>query len=210
MQFSSIRFNGGRPLLKEITAERLNAIVTEIRRLRPLPGRGITTRATGDGIAIDLAATTGGGTTSVSTHPFQISSVQDPENENSYIIRVLPGTLNGLLPTNTFADGALTEFSVGEDEVAYVKLVGATDGTSQFVSCEIVVDNEPAAPQIPTAFSLPTDPEFLLGVVYNAAAYNTISDSLTVIGQIQFTTDREEAPQPGELPYVSWYVWAAP
>lgn len=76
--FNSLRFQSGRPLLREISADRLNTILQEIRRVRPLPGRGITIRQTGDGCSIDLAAKVGGGggTAAQSSFPFQVVSTK--------------------------------------------------------------------------------------------------------------------------------------
>ena len=207
--FAAIRFQPSRPLLRELSADRLNSILTEIKRNKPKGERGITVRQDGNQTWIGLAASLPrGGLTPAETHPFQIFSRQDPENENQYLVTVLPGTINGLLPTNAFTGSALTEFSISANELNYVKLVGATNGTTQFVSCEIEVDQSPAEPQLPTAFTLPAAPEFLLGLVRNATAYNTIKQSLTVTGSVQVTEQREELPQPGELPYINYYVWA--
>lgn len=207
--FASIRFQPSRPLLRELSADRLNTILTEIKRNKPKGERGITVRQDGTGTYIGLAASLlRSEKKSVDPHPFQITSRQDPENENQYLVTVLPGTINGLLPTNAFTGSALTEFPISANELNYVKLVGATNGTTQFVSCEIEVDQSPAEAQLPTAFTLPAAPEFLLGVVRNGTAYNTIKQSLTVTGSVQVTEQREELPQPGELPYINYYVWA--
>ena len=54
--FSSISFQSNRPLLKEVTADRLNAILQEIRRVRPKGEKGISVRQTGDGTYVGLAA----------------------------------------------------------------------------------------------------------------------------------------------------------
>jgi hypothetical protein len=207
--FAQIRFLPNRPLLRELSADRLNTILQEIKRNKPKGERGITVRQDGTGTYIGLAASLPTRIADTQeTHPFKISSRQNPDNENQYLVTVQPGTVNGLLPTNLFDDGALTEFAVSANQLAYVKLIGQTNGTTQFVSCEIEVDQSPAEPQLPTAFTLPAAPEFLLGLVRNATAYNTIQQSLTVTGSVQVTEQREELPQPGELPYINYYVWA--
>jgi hypothetical protein len=74
--FAAIRFQPSRPLLREISADRLNSILAEIKRNKPLPGRGITVRQTGQGTAIDLAVAVGrgGGGGSIGTHPFQVTT----------------------------------------------------------------------------------------------------------------------------------------
>jgi hypothetical protein len=97
--FAAIRFQPSRPLLRELSADRLNSILAEIRRNKPLPGRGITVRQTGQGTAIDLAASVvprGGGTSTPTTRPFQLSLVNVSETETpEWKVRVLPSTLAG-------------------------------------------------------------------------------------------------------------------
>jgi hypothetical protein len=96
-QFESIRFQPQRPLLRELSAERLNAILAEIRRNRPRAGGGISVRQSGDGTYITLAAKRGkGGGASPTQHPFQLLSVTE---NNTNKIRVRYGTINGVAPT---------------------------------------------------------------------------------------------------------------
>jgi len=207
--FAAIKFQPNRPLLRELSADRLNTILTEIRRNKPKGERGITVRQDGTGTYIGLAASlsSSGGGGQQAPHPFQISSRKNPANENQYLVTVAPGTLNNLLPTNLFNGGSLRQFTIPADQLHYVILEANTNGTDQFLSCEIAVESSPPAAQDPTKFSLPTAPQFLLGVVYNASAYNTINDSLTLAGKQQFTTDKQPPAPAGQLPYEIWYVW---
>jgi hypothetical protein len=102
--FGSIRFLANRPLLNEISADRLNSILQEIKRNKPLPGRGITLRQEGNGVRVDLAASiSGSSSTPATTQPWDLVAQVDPdaapENPNPpYLVRVRPGTLNGILP----------------------------------------------------------------------------------------------------------------
>jgi hypothetical protein len=96
--FAAIRFQPSRPLLRELSADRLNSILAEIKRNKPLPGRGITVRQTGQGTAIDLAASIsrGGATSTTTARPFQLSVVDVSETETpEWKVRVLPSTLAG-------------------------------------------------------------------------------------------------------------------
>lgn len=96
--FASIRFQPSRPLLRELSADRLNSILAEIRRNKPLPGRGITVRQTGQGTAIDLAASTGRGSviTPATIRPFHLAVVNASENLTpDWKVRVYPSTLAG-------------------------------------------------------------------------------------------------------------------
>jgi hypothetical protein len=97
--FNSIRFEPNRPLLRELSAERLNAILQEIKRSRPLPGRGISVRQEGYGVRIDAQAQTSqSAISSAPPHPFKLSTVVDPETEETQI-RVRYGTIDGVAPT---------------------------------------------------------------------------------------------------------------
>jgi hypothetical protein len=68
--FAQIRFQPNRPLLRELSADRLNTILQEIKRNKPKGERGITVRQDGTGTYIGLAASLprGGGGTALSPH----------------------------------------------------------------------------------------------------------------------------------------------
>jgi hypothetical protein len=71
-QFESIKFQPQRPLLRELSADRLNTILQEIRRNKPKGERGITVRHSGDGTYIGLAANTASGSFRSKAHPFKV------------------------------------------------------------------------------------------------------------------------------------------
>jgi hypothetical protein len=96
--FAQIRFLPNRPLLRELSADRLNTILQEIKRNKPKGERGITVRQDGTGTYIGLAASLprGGGTSTPTTRPFQLSLVNVSETEEpEWKVRVLPSTLAG-------------------------------------------------------------------------------------------------------------------
>ena len=140
--FAAIRFQPSRPLLRELSADRLNSILAEIRRNKPLPGRGITVRQTGQGTAIDFAASIPRSTT---THPFQLlaASGQDP---NAAYVRVVYGTVNGERP-----DG----MSVGDDPPYILELtnpsgvifLGATLDDETFEINSLWIDQDSEIPE---------------------------------------------------------------
>jgi hypothetical protein len=128
--FDSIRFTPGRPLIKELGSERLNAIVTEIKRNKPKGERGITVRQDGTGTYIGLAASLpqGGSSTPATIQPWDLQARVDPDADPEnptppYLVRVRPGTLNGILPTNW----DIEEECAGTG-LFYAKAVVATDG----------------------------------------------------------------------------------
>jgi hypothetical protein len=204
--FAQIRFLPNRPLLRELSADRLNTILQEIKRNKPKGERGITVRQDGTGTYIGLAASLprGGGTSTPTTHPFQIFSRQDPESdpENpTYLVTVRPGTLNGVLASN-WTD----EEECGEDELGYVVLT-VTTTSNGIVSTELSFDSSPpTAEQSPVKWGLPTSFKVLIGLVRGPQVWQVVYDNLSYAGVKRITTDRA-TPAIGQLPYDNWYIW---
>lgn len=203
-------FQSGRPLLSEITADKLNRILSEIKRNRPVVAAPLSARVTGDGTHISLGKLPSGGTSTPQTlHPFQITSFQDPESdpENpSYLVTVRPGALNTLLPTNLFDGDELTKFPLSANALKHVVLTGTSDG-QQFNSCQLSLETEAPPAQEPVPFGLPQTVKFLVGVVYNSSVFQIISDNMNLAGTQQYVADKETPLQPGELPYTIYFVW---
>lgn len=199
--FAAIRFQPSRPLLRELSADRLNSILAEIRRNKPLPGRGITVRQTGQGTAIDLAASTGrGGTSAPSSHPFQITSSQDPNNENQYLVTVRVGTLNGIIAGN-WQDS----FTVPKNAVRYVVLSATTNG---LVVTASQLSADASSPPGPTAekWALSSSFKVVLGVVRGADVKQIVFNNLAATGVKRLTTEKDNI-QLQQLPYDNWYAW---
>jgi hypothetical protein len=200
--FAAIRFQPQRPLLRELSADRLNTILTEIRRNKPKGERGITVRQSGDGTYIGLAAALPAGKSpSPTTHPFQISSRQNPENVNQYFVTVRPGTLNNVLSSNW-----TEEFTAGKEELRYVVLT-ATATSNAVVSTALSLDaSPPTAEQSPVKWGLPTEFKVLIGLVRGPQIWQVVYNNLSYAGIKRITTDRAN-PQIGQLPYDNYYVW---
>jgi hypothetical protein len=209
--FAQIRFLPNRPLLRELSADRLNTILTEIKRNKPKGERGITVRQDGTGTYIGLAASLPRGGTSTppaTTHPFQINSFVDPESdpENpSYLVTVRPGTINGLLPTNILDGESLEEFALTSDALRYVVL-NCSASSNALTSCTISLEEQPPDNQTPLAFALPATYKVILGVVYNSTVRQIVSSNLSVAGRQAYITDKVN-PAPGTLPYNVFFVW---
>lgn len=208
-QFDSIRFTPGRPLTKELGSERLNAILTEIKRNKPKGERGITVRQDGTGTYIGLAASLPGSTNTYQTlHPFQISSNADPESNPkspNYLATVRPGTINTLLPASILDGGGLQQHEVPANSLRYVVLDASSDG-EQITTAAVIVEDSAPESQTPIIFGLPTTAKFLLGLVYNSNVYQVQFTNLSVTGKQQFVTSKAN-PGIGELPYEIHYVW---
>lgn len=203
--FGSIRFLADRPLLSEISADRFNSILSEIKRNKPLPGRGITLRQEGNGVRVDLAASISGSSTPATTQPWdlvaRVDPDADPEDENpAYLVRVRPGTANGILPTNWDI-----EQECASTGLFYAKAVIATDGDS-ITGVTIEIDSTPPAMQEPQLFGIQNPIEYLFGLFTEGQVYRVIGP-----GHIRLTMQAGPVVNPdsprsfGELPYDIYY-----
>jgi hypothetical protein len=205
--FSGIRFLPQRPLLRELSADRLNSILTEIKRNKPKGERGITVRQSGDGTYIGLAASlnTGSQGSAEPPHPFKITSRPDPETANQFIVTINVGTINGILPSGLLDEGGVTKYFVAKSATKYVVLTAVTDGRV-ITGASIDVAESAAEPQTPTPFGVPTTAQFLIGVIANGTGFNAVNNSILVSGRQQYVEPRTAGPS--ELPYTIYYVLA--
>ena len=205
--FGSIRFLADRPLLSEISADRFNSILSEIKRNKPLPGRGITLRQEGNGVRVDLAASISGGSgTPATIQPWdlvaQVDPDADPEDANPpYLVRVRPGTLNGILPTN---------WDIEEECAAtglfYAKAVVATDGEA-ITGVTIEIDANPPAVQQPVEFGIATSVKYLFGLFSEGQVYRVIGAGQIVLPtRTWLVTSADPVAAPGESPYDIYYL----
>jgi hypothetical protein len=203
--FNNIRFQPLRPLLRELSADRLNTILQEIKRNKPRGERGITVRQDGNGTYIGLAASLPRGAYSTSRQPWDLIPRPDPdanpEDENPpYKIRVQPGTLNGILAVNW--DEEFTAQSTG---LYYAKAVITTDGEA-ITSVNIDIDTQPPIGQDPQEFAIAETVEFVFGLFAEGAVYRAIGPgSITLLPRQWFVVQSDPAAAPGELPYDIYY-----
>ena len=206
--FGSIRFLADRPLLSEISADRFNSILSEIKRNKPLPGRGITLRQEGSGVRVDLAASiSGSSSTPATTQPWdlvaQVDPDADPEDANPpYLVRVRPGTLSEFLPTNWDE-----EFTLQGDQDYYAVAEVSTDGKA-ITSVEIKFPTTPPESQQPELFAVPSIVNVVFGIFSQGGALRTIpAGNITLSPKIWFQEARTNVA-PGESLYNLYYVLA--
>ena len=204
--FGSIRFLANRPLLNEISADRLNSILQEIKRNKPLPGRGITLRQEGLGVRVDLAASISGSSTPATTSPWDLVARIDPDAapENPtppYLVRVRPGTLNGILPTNWDI-----EQECAATGLFYAKAVIATDGEA-ITGVTIEIDANPPSVQEPVEFGIAASVEYLFGLFSEGQVYRVIGAGQIVLPtRTWLVTSADPVAAPGESPYDIYYL----
>ena len=200
-QFDSIRFQPSRPLLKEVSADRLNAILSEIKKNRPRGERGITVRQAGDATYIGLAANLKGGGKGVRTMPWDIT-IEEAEGEEdniTYTLKVIPGTLAGILPAN-WED----EFTANSDDLFYGIAEVTTDGT-YITSVTINITTDEPEFQEAAEWGLPESVDILFGLFKDGQSYNvTGGQNLDVYGKnVMISTD--EAAEIGDPVYTLWF-----
>ena len=199
--FSNIRFQPNRPLLRELSADRLNTILQEIKRNKPKGERGITVRQDGTGTYIGLAALLGNGKAPATPQPWEIIPRRDSNNENQYLLTVRPGTLNNILPSN-WDD----EFTCAATGLFYAKAVISTDGYS-VTGVTVEIDANAPVEQAPVKFALASSVEYLFGLFSNGLAYRVIgAGHINVPTRTWLVTNASPAAQPGQSPYDIYYV----
>jgi hypothetical protein len=159
------------------------------------------------GTEIVVAPQRGGGTPATPATPqpwdliAQVDPDADPEDENPpYILRVRPGTLNGILPTNWDI-----EEEVAGTGLFYAKAVIATDGES-VTGVTIEIDTSPPAVQEPVEFGIASSIEYLFGLFAEGQVYRVIGAGHIALSPEQWLVISADPPAaPGESPYDIYY-----
>ena len=200
-------FSPGRPLLSEVTADKLNAILAEIKRNRPIVAYPLTARVGGDGTFISLGKLPQASSTPATTQPWdlvaQVDPDADPEDANPpYLVRVRPGTLSGFLPTN-WDD----EFTLQGDEDYYAVAEVSTDGKA-ITSVEIKFEASAPEPQQPELFAVPSPVKVIFGIFSQGMALRTIAaGDISVQPRVWFQEARTNVAA-GESLFNLYYVLA--
>ena len=199
-------FQSGRPLLSEITADKLNRILSEIKRNRPVVAAPLSARVTGDGTHISIRVSSGGTSTPATPQPWEliarVDPDADPEDDNPpYLVRVRPGTLNGFLPTNWDE-----EFECAGTGLHYAKAVIATDGQA-VTGVTIAIDTTAPTEQEPQEFAIATEIEYLFGLFAEGQVYRVIgAGHISVSPKLWITTPTDTPAAPGELPFSQYFL----
>jgi len=200
--FAAIRFQPQRPLLRELSADRLNTLLREIRRNKPKGERGITVRQSGDGTYIGLAAAlpAGKGGAPAPRQPWDLISRQDPENEDIYLVRVQPGTLNNILPSNWDE-----QFTANKDTTYFAFAQVATDGLA-ITGVTIQFDTTPPSLQSPEKYGIAGSVDILFGVFRNGGNRVIGNGNIAVNPDRWLLASADPAAAPGESPYDIYYL----
>jgi hypothetical protein len=199
----NFQFQGNRKLRDEVTSSRLNAILTELRRIRPVAGRGINVQAEGNGSRISvLDSQAAESATSEPRSPWTIyvSGTEGEGESAQYKLKVQPGTSAFFLPTN-WDD----EWEADKEQLVYGILDVQTDG--QFITgTSIEIQEEPPEEQSPQKFGLEESIQILFGLFKGGKSYNlTGGSNLDLSATAVLATSADPPAQPGESAFDIYY-----
>jgi hypothetical protein len=199
--------------LSEITADKLNRILAEIKRNRPVVAAPLSARVTGDGTHISIKQASGSGGTTTTRQPWdliaRVDPDADPEDENPpYLVSVQPGTLNGFLPTNWNTEGGGKDVTCQSDgTLYYAKAIVATDSQAM-TGVTIEIDENAPDPQEPQEFGIDNPIEIVFGLFAGGAVYRLIgAGNIAASPKLWLTTERQTPPAPGELPFSQYFFF---
>jgi hypothetical protein len=203
MQHGIREFRPRQPLDRQLSSDTLNRILRELESLRITRVVNGTFKKLPGGTEI-VVAPQSGGSTPTTPQPWDIIATPDPdadpEDENPpYILRVRPGTLNGILPSNWDI-----EEEIAGTGLFYAKAVIATDGEA-VTGVTIEIDDTPPAIQEPVEFGIQTNIEYLFGLFAEGAVYRVIGGGQISLPPRGWLANNTSNPQPGVSPYSVYY-----
>lgn len=205
MQHGIREFRPRQPLDRQLGSETLNRILRELESLRITRVVNGTFKKLPGGTEIVVAPQSGGGTPAT-TQPWdlvaQVDPAAAPENPTPpYLVRVRPGTLNGILPTNWDI-----EQSCAATGLFYAKAVIATDGEA-ITGVTIVINGTAPTVQQPVEFGVSNPVEYLFGLFLEGSVYRVIgAGHITISPKLWLTTEKQTLPAPGELPFLQYFT----
>lgn len=191
----------GTPVAAYWTSDRVRALISLVRGLSRgdniKSGLGLRSTSVADGVILSAQPSRG---SSVST-PSNAFDVEVTPSGEGYRLSVLPGLINGILPSNydivhTTSDAAQCVFLLLTGTVANGGIVSATLSFGSTVAPQVT----PNEGMPPSAFS------WTLGMLVAGKWYKLVAGSLTVTPKEVFRTAKTQY-LPGELPYEPWYTW---
>lgn len=198
-------FVRGRPLVEQLKADKLNAILKELESLRitkvvngsfkKLPG--------GTEIVVQQRAAV----TATAQQPWDLTFSKTTKDEKQYLVSVNPGTLNGFLPSNWNSNEAQDVLCIS-NQLYYAKAVVSTDGQAM-TSVNVQITTSPPIAQQPALFGIASNIEIVFGLFLNGKTYRTIGNgNIKASPKLWLTTERQTPPQAGELPFIQYFLFA--
>lgn len=193
----------GKSVTDCLTVTRMNAIQDAIRALwageNLRSGGNVMVVPSANGPTINSLALGGDNISNIIGGGSDAFNVTVEPIEGGYLLKVMPGTINGLLPTNYSI-----EYTTAAD---CFLLLSMTTLNGEVASATLSFGTE-VAPVITSQASMPP-PEFsyTLGMLVAGTWYKTVGGSLTAVPVEVFRVAKTEYT-PGSLPYEPYYSWS--
>jgi hypothetical protein len=195
-------FRPRQPLDRQLSSAKLNDILRELESLRITRVVNGTFRKLPGGTEI-VVAPQSGGTTPITRQPWDLIASPDPDSESEnppYKIRVQPGTLNGILPSNWDE-----EFNAANTGLHYAKAIIATDGEA-ITGVTIQINTTEPTEQAPVEYGIASNVQYLFGLFAEGAVYRVIGSGQITLTPAQWLVVSANPPaSPGESPYDIFY-----
>lgn len=137
-----------------------------------------------------------------SVHPFKVYRADTTsEGTTTKKVKVKPGTINNLVPTNIF--DALTITGSG---VEYVVLTLSINGSDSPVSSVLSIETDYPVPSATTPSAPPSTVKDVIAVLNDGVIFQ-IRDTNLVATSAEVFQETIDNPDPGERDYIPWYRW---
>ena len=190
-------------LTKAFWSQVKSIINTNFREVTLQPGVGYTLKNSPGGSSLYIAPGTGSQKTQ--RQPLDIILEGDPDNPTGYLASIVPGTINGILPSNITDGGNLAKFAISDD-FTYFTLHLVSNGK---VLTAASIQTSTTAPD-PPAYSVNAAPatyDYLFGVTYKGAVQRIIGlGSPTLTPTIVQIVPKSSAT-PGMRSFDNYYLW---
>jgi hypothetical protein len=192
-------FQPRQPLDRQLSAATLNQILRELESLRITRVVNGTFRKMPGGTEI-VVAPQSGGSPQPTRQPWDLIARKDPDNEDGYLVRVHPGTLNNIL-----ADNWSEEFTAQKNTTYFAIATAATDGVAV---TGVTIKFQGGGPQVqlPEKYGISNEIDFLFGVFRNSAQRTIGPGNINVAPDRWLLASADPAAAPGESPYDIYYL----
>lgn len=191
----------GTPVAAYWTSDRVRALLSLVRSLARgdniKGGLGLLRTSVADGVILSSRPSRGSSTPTIS-NAFDVEVVASGEG---YRLSVLPGLINGILPSNY----DITYNTNAPSENVFLLLTG-TVANGGIVSAMLSFGTEVAPQVTPNAGMPPNSFAWTLGMLVAGKWCKLVAGSLSVVPKEVFRTAKTQY-LPGELPYEPWYTW---
>ena len=185
-------------LTKSFWGQVKSIINANFREVTLQPGVGYTLKNSPGGASLVVGGK-GGSSAPAAQQSFDV--VMGSDENGTPTATIVPGTVNGILPSNIF-----DTFTLDTTSVWYFKATATTDGKI-VTAVELNVDSSPPDTQTPVPQAMPAAFDKLFAMVKDGKVFRMIPDgSITVGAQSLFVADRESWT-PGKPMTETWYAW---